>query len=178
MKTNKVIITALSVITLLFLTGCMSSPKKMTNTKTGRPEVIISSIDVDNIKSQIISDNLQHGYIVMKDTPHLLELRRSFTDEENANQAQMNVLADGLASLLVGGMGYGYSSLPSTNYYSDKQNYRTVSITLLKSKKSTRVVATNFKNTVELRQASVFNSWQRYLFKLKDTIENNNAKGE
>lgn len=37
----------------------------------------------------------------MKGIPHLLELRRGFTDDENANQAQMNALADGLSSLLV-----------------------------------------------------------------------------
>jgi len=174
MKTNKVIITALSVITLLFLTGCMSSPKKMTNTESGHPEVVIKTTDIDNIKSLLISDNLKHGYVVSKDMPTLLELHRNFNAEENANIAQANVLADGLSSLLVGGMGLGYQSLPSTynsNYYTDQKNYRTAAITFIKLKKSTRVVAILSMNGVLIKSANAFNLWQDYLNDLKNRIE-------
>ena len=179
MKTNKVIITVLSVITLLFLTSCTSTPKKTINTDSGHPEILINTTDIDNIKSLLISDNLKHGYVVSKDTFYLLELRRNFTANENANAAQINVLADGLSSLLVGGMGLGYQSLPSdynSNYYTDQKNYRTVAITFLKSKKSTRVVVMLSKNGVLFKNEVASHLWQGYLNELKDKIEMNIEK--
>lgn len=157
-----------------FLTGCGTIPEKSKQTQSGHPEVVIKTTDIDNLKSLLVSDNLKHGYSVVKDTPHSLELHRNFTAEENANMAQLNVLADGLSSILVGGMGYGYQPLPSANnpnYYTDKKNGRTAAITFVKLEKSTRVVVINSMNNEILTATNVFNLWQEYLDNLKNRIE-------
>jgi len=159
---------------VLFLTGCASLPEKSKITQSGHPEVVINTIDIDSLKSLLIGDNLKHGYSVAKDTPYSIELHRNFTADENTNMAQMNVLADGLSSMLVGGVGLGYQPLPSannSNYYTDKKNGRTAAITFVKSEKSTRVVVINSMNAEVMNHANVFNLWQTYLDNLKNRIE-------
>lgn len=166
--------TLVILLLTLLLISCGSIPEKSKQTKSGHPEVLIKTTDIDNLKSLLISDNLKHGYSVVKDTPYSLELHRNFTAEENANMAQLNVLADGLSSMLVGGMGYGYQPLPSANnpnYYTDKKNGRTATITFVKSEKSTRVVVINSMNSETITSANVFNLWQEYLDNLKNRIE-------
>jgi hypothetical protein len=144
------------VVLSIFLFSCASAPEKITNTVTGKPEIIINTLDVTNIKGQIISDMLIDGYMVIQETPHLLELQRATKGNEDLAAYFMSV-------------GNSYST-----------NYRVVAINFIKSKDSTRIVATNFmKSNMALGQVNksvinnnkLFNIWQEYLYELKDKIE-------
>ena len=59
----------------LFLVACGSNPPKISDTKTGYPEIVISR-PAKLIKPHLVSDALDRGYTLKADTDYMLEFTR------------------------------------------------------------------------------------------------------
>jgi len=143
------------VVGVVFLTGCATPAQKITDTPSGKPEAIIKA-DTNEIKEAIISDMVNHGYQIEKDTPYLLEMARRTKDNE-----------DIAAYFLVG------------NAYST--NHRVVTYTFVKTDEGVRVIASpsiraQFQggkiNSADLSgNGNVYNTFQTHLLEIKARIE-------
>ena len=147
-----------SWVFLFAVSGCATPVAKITNTSSGKPETIINTHSVDTIKSMIISDMIDFGYQVDKDTPYLLELSRP----------------------IEGGAEQLYASLAVGNSYSE--NRRIATYTFVKTGKGIRVVASasiraqmafgQIKSGSLDDNGNIYNTFQKQLLWIKDDIEN------
>lgn len=83
MKLRLPVICAAGLFAVTLFSGCVTQQPKMTQTASGKPEVVIATTDVDAIKSAVISSLVNHGYTVEKDTPYELEMTRPTNSTEN-----------------------------------------------------------------------------------------------
>jgi hypothetical protein len=65
----------LSLFVAVFFIGCAAAPPKISNTKTGKPEIVIHK-PAKFIKPHLISDALDRGYMLKKDSDYLIEFSR------------------------------------------------------------------------------------------------------
>jgi len=150
------IITTILLFSTVLLSGCVTAPKKITHTESGKPEVIINTDSVDNIKTALISKMLKSNYQLIRDTQYIMEFKRPANFNENLN-----------ASLSIG------------NAYSS--NYRVTIFTFIKTKVGIRVISSaslqaqlpgGQVNSMPLNSGNVYNIYQRMLFDLKSKLEN------
>jgi hypothetical protein len=73
---------ALLALGLLALShsACVNGPASIPQSAAGKPEVVIASRDIEEMKSKLLSDMAGFGYQVARDTPDLLEISRPTTD--------------------------------------------------------------------------------------------------
>lgn len=148
------------IVGVLFLSNCSTTPK-LTETKSGNPEVAINTTDIDLVKSAILAKMLDKGYVLEKDTKYLLEMNRLLTDFKETLAAGM----------LVG------------NAYSN--NYRVVTYMFVVSEKEIRVVVSNsvrailpggLINSQTLDNTNIYNLYQNLLNDVKKEIENHKGQ--
>lgn len=112
----------LSLFIGLFLMGCAASTPKISTTKSGKPEIVIHK-PASFIKPHLISDALDNGYSLVKDSDFLIH----FSRKPRAGAESLNAVLTG-------------------NKYSE----RTIELqyTLVETAGKTRVIADYWKKTV------------------------------
>jgi hypothetical protein len=148
------------VFLAVLLAGCAAPVQRISNTPSGKPEVVIAA-ELTAIKGAIIADRVNHGYQIEKDTDYLLELARPTKDNE-----------DIAAYFLVG------------NAYST--NHRVVAYTFVKTPEGVRVIGSptiraqlpgGQINSADLsNNGNVYNTFQTHLFEVKTVVERQGAK--
>jgi|GEM_PF-2799612 len=146
----------LGLICVLSLFGCAQSVPKITQTMSGKPEVMINSTNTNSIKAEIINRMMNEKYQLVKDTSYLLEFNRPANSNENF-----------AAALSIG------------NSYSN--NFRVSTFTFLTDNDSTKIIVSlslqaqmpmGQVNTMPLNDnGNVYNSYQTFLFDIKKKIE-------
>lgn len=66
--------------------ACAPQPARIAQTASGRPEVVVRA-SLDAVKAALISNRVDVGYMVERDTPYLLEVIRPCTGAENVGTA-------------------------------------------------------------------------------------------
>ena len=144
----------LSVFIGLFLMGCAATTPKISNTKTGKPEIVIHK-PARLIKPHLISDAVDRGFTLKKDSDYLIEFSRK--------------PKIGMESLTAGLQGNRYSN-----------NTIELQYTLVETAGKTRVIATMSTQSVmpfgrvnktESNGANTFNSIQGFFNDLKAKLQ-------
>lgn len=140
----------------LLLIGCAAPVPKLTQTQSGKPEVVINATNTDQIKTEIINKMMNEKYELVRDTPYLLEFHRPANSTE-----------DFAAALSIG------------NSYS--RNFRVAVFTIIKDNDNTKVVVSlslqaqmpmGQINTMPLNDSgNVYNIYQNMLFDIKKKVE-------
>jgi hypothetical protein len=147
----------LGILIVVFgLSGCGTPVTKSVMTASGKPEVVITTTEVGQIKAMIIGDLVNHGYSVEQDTEYSLTLARPTKGME-----------DVAASI---GTGNAYST-----------NRRVANYTFIKQGDSVRVIGSSSlraqmpggqvrSNSLD-DNANIFNTFQQQLQEIKTKIE-------
>lgn len=102
---------------LVVFSGCAPMPQRIAQTASGRPEVVISTIDVNLVKSELVNVMQSGGFLLQDESDY----RMVFTRELDGSQATLARLA----------IGNAYSTTPQAE----------VAFTFAKMASSVRVVA-------------------------------------
>jgi hypothetical protein len=146
----------LGVLLAIFLGGCATAVPKITQTSSGKPEVVINTTNTDQIKAEIINKMMNEQYQLVKDTSYLLEFNRPANSNENL-----------AAALSIG------------NSYSN--NSRVATFTIINNNETTKIIVSlslqaqmpmGQINTMPLNNnGNVYNIYQNMLFDIKNRVE-------
>jgi len=144
------------MIITAFLFGCAApQPAKISITPSGRPEATIRA-PIEQIKSAIISEEVNYGYTVEKDTPYLLVLVRDVNGKENTGIA-----------MTIGNMYSNNSRTASYTFASEGGSVRVVASMALRAQMPGGQV-----NTADINDnGDVYNTYQKQLNDIKARLE-------
>lgn len=146
-------IPALLAFGCLFFAGC-ETVQRIAETESGKPEMLFETAELGIIKSELISEFLNHNYSIIKDSEYMIEMKRDLRGAETI-----------LGTL----NGNAYST-----------NYRVVTMNFAKLSSGIRVLISNRLdsqmpggqiNTMDMNTVEVFNVNQQFLIDLKAKLE-------
>lgn len=144
------------LLLVIFLPSCATPVAKITNTDSGKPEVIIETNNIDSIKSLIISEMVNFGYQIEKDTPYLLEMARATDSRENMT-----------AALSIGNSSSTNNRLATYTFVKLNNGIRVIAAASLRAQLPGGKV--NFSQLSN--NGSIYNIYQKQLFVIKEKIE-------
>lgn len=144
------------LLVTLLLNACATPVAKITTTPSGKPEVVINVRNVDAVKAAIITDMVNYGYQIEKDTPYLLEMARPANSSE-----------DMMAALSIGNAHSTNHRVASYTFVTNDDGIRVIVSTSLRAQLPGGKV-----NSMQLNDnGNVYNTFQTQLFEIKAKIE-------
>lgn len=151
----KNLLCAIFVIPLLF--GCAAGPKRIATTTTGRPEVVVNSLDIDLIKSTAINELAKYSFMLEDDSSYSMFFTRTMTGSQAI-----------FSQLLIGN---SHSSTPKAEIRLNTTK-QTNTVRLIAYISMSTQMPLGKINRQDMNSNNVwFNETQNYLLKIKKDVE-------